>query len=87
MPLPQVAYEVAEGDGPVNALDAALRKALNGAYPGLNEMRLVDYKVRVVNAKIVPGEEFWRNWQSYPPLRRRTRCCRQASLIRMPSPG
>lgn len=44
-------YEVAEGDGPVNALDAALRKALNEAFPGLRDMRLVDYKVRVVNSE------------------------------------
>ncbi len=47
----QVRHEVAEGDGPVNALDAALRKALNGAFPSLREMRLVDYKVRVVNSE------------------------------------
>ena len=44
-------HEVAEGDGPVNALDAALRKALNGSYPALRDMRLVDYKVRVVNSE------------------------------------
>jgi 2-isopropylmalate synthase len=43
--------EVAEGDGPVNALDAAMRKALNGDFPGLSEMRLIDYKVRVVNSE------------------------------------
>ena len=42
-------HEVAEGDGPVNALDAALRKALNGTFPGLREMRLVDYKVRILD--------------------------------------
>jgi 2-isopropylmalate synthase len=47
----QSRHEVAEGDGPVNALDAALRKALNGFYPNLREMRLVDYKVRVVNSE------------------------------------
>ncbi len=45
----KIRHEVAEGDGPVNALDAALRKALNGSFPALNEMRLIDYKVRVVN--------------------------------------
>lgn len=43
--------EVAEGDGPVNALDAAMRKALNGDFPGLRDMRLIDYKVRVVNSE------------------------------------
>jgi len=45
----RVLHEVAEGDGPVNALDAALRKALNEVFPHLAAMRLVDYKVRVVN--------------------------------------
>ena len=44
-----VRHEVAEGDGPVNALDAAIRKALNGTFPNLKTMHLVDYKVRVVN--------------------------------------
>ena len=39
---------VAEGNGPVNALDAALRKALSGAYPQLERMRLADYKVRIL---------------------------------------
>ena len=38
-----------EGDGPVNALDGALRKALNRFYPNLREMHLADYKVRVIN--------------------------------------
>ncbi|KPJ58358.1 MAG: transferase [Planctomycetes bacterium DG_23] len=40
-----------EGDGPVHALDNALRKALERFYPQLKEMRLVDYKVRVINPK------------------------------------
>jgi 2-isopropylmalate synthase len=44
-------HEVAEGDGPVNALDAALRKALEPAFPALARMHLVDYKVRVINAQ------------------------------------
>ena len=47
----QVRHEVAEGDGPVNALDAALRKALNGTFPCLRDMHLVDYKVRVINSE------------------------------------
>jgi 2-isopropylmalate synthase len=46
-----VEHNVCEGDGPVNALDAALRKSLIEYYPSLNLMQLVDYKVRVVNAK------------------------------------
>jgi len=45
-----IRHEVAEGDGPVNALDAAIRKALIDTYPQLHEMHLVDYKVRVVNS-------------------------------------
>src|SRR5262249_46593082 len=47
----QVMHTVSEGDGPVNALDGALRKALLPVYPRLAEMQLVDYKVRVVNAR------------------------------------
>jgi 2-isopropylmalate synthase len=47
----RVRFEVAEGDGPVNALDAALRKALNGNFPNLEKMQLVDYKVRVINSE------------------------------------
>lgn len=43
-------YTVAEGDGPVNALDAALRKALSRHYPAIDALHLDDYKVRVVNA-------------------------------------
>jgi 2-isopropylmalate synthase len=38
----------AEGDGPVNALDNALRKALNNFFPQIQEMKLVDFKVRVI---------------------------------------
>jgi 2-isopropylmalate synthase len=44
-------HTVSEGDGPVNALDGALRKALERHYPRLREMQLVDYKVRVINAR------------------------------------
>src|SRR5262249_60155923 len=44
-------HTVSEGDGPVNALDGALRKALQPIYPGLADMHLADYKVRVVNAR------------------------------------
>lgn len=44
-------HVVAEGDGPVNALDAALRKSLENFYPDIKDVRLIDYKVRVVNAR------------------------------------
>jgi 2-isopropylmalate synthase len=47
----EIRHEVAEGDGPVNALDAALRKALEPHYPNLRDMHLIDYKVRVVNSE------------------------------------
>ncbi len=39
----------AEGNGPVNALDCALRAALNGSFPSLERVRLTDYKVRVLD--------------------------------------
>ena len=42
---------VSDGDGPVNALDGALRKALEKFYPSLMEVHLMDYKVRVINPK------------------------------------
>lgn len=41
----------AEGDGPVNALDSALRKGLEKFYPTLKQMSLMDFKVRVINAQ------------------------------------
>ena len=41
----------AEGDGPVSALDNALRKALGKFYPDLSSMRLVDFKVRVIDGR------------------------------------
>ncbi|MBN1766223.1 MAG: citramalate synthase [Sedimentisphaerales bacterium] len=47
----KVEHRVAEGDGPVNALDAALRIALEPHYPAIKDMQLVDYRVRVVNAR------------------------------------
>lgn len=42
---------VAEGDGPVHALDGALRKALQEFYPELAQIKLTDFKVRVVNTR------------------------------------
>lgn len=44
-----IEHRVAEGDGPVNALDAALRKCLRDHYPQIADVHLMDYKVRVVN--------------------------------------
>ncbi len=45
----QLMHTAAEGNGPVNALDNALRKALLGSYPSLDQVKLLDYKVRVVD--------------------------------------
>jgi 2-isopropylmalate synthase len=44
------AHTVAEGDGPVNALDTALRGALVGFYPQLKRVQLTDYKVRILES-------------------------------------
>jgi 2-isopropylmalate synthase len=44
-------HTAALGDGPINALDNALRKALKDFYPGLSEMHLADFKVRVLDEK------------------------------------
>jgi 2-isopropylmalate synthase len=46
----QEEHTAAEGNGPVHALDRALRKALERFYPEIGRVRLVDYKVRVLNA-------------------------------------
>jgi len=45
----KTAHTVAEGDGPVNALDTALRNALSGFFPALKKVRLTDYKVRILD--------------------------------------
>ena len=45
----QTELTAAEGDGPVNALDRALRKALERFYPSRTSMRLTDFKVRVLD--------------------------------------
>ena len=46
---------VAEGNGPVNALDIALRKVLLATYPTLETMRLIDYKVRILSPQAGTG--------------------------------
>lgn len=47
-----IEHTAATGTGPVNALDQALRRALAQFYPSLAEMRLIDYKVRVINSSL-----------------------------------
>jgi 2-isopropylmalate synthase len=48
----RVEHTAASGNGPVNALDIALRRALGRFYPSIAEMRLVDYKVRVITSNL-----------------------------------
>jgi 2-isopropylmalate synthase len=45
----EVLHTAAEGNGPVNALDTALRKALSGHYPEVAHFHLADYKVRILD--------------------------------------
>ena len=47
----QVLHTAAEGNGPVSALDAALRKALTPLYPSVRQIQLVDYKVRILDGR------------------------------------
>jgi 2-isopropylmalate synthase len=47
----EILHTAAEGNGPVNALDLALRKALAPIYSKIKEFKLVDYKVRILNSK------------------------------------
>ena len=48
----KISHQVSEGDGPVNALDAALRKALLPFFPNMAKVKLDDYKVRVLGSKV-----------------------------------
>ena len=73
-------HTAADGNGPVNALDNALRKALLRFYPSLQAVRLVDYKVRVVDQgsgtkaivrvliESTDGEHFWRTVGASPDI-------------------
>ena len=76
----EVLHTAADGNGPVNALDAALRKALRAFYPQLDLVRLVDYKVRIVDGQAgtgartrvvidsVDGEREWSTMGSDPNI-------------------
>jgi 2-isopropylmalate synthase len=67
----KIEHTAAEGDGPINALDNAIRKALSRFYPEISKIRLTDYKVLVINAKAgtearvrvfiesTDGHEYW----------------------------
>ncbi len=50
-----IVHTAAEGNGPVNALDLALRKALLPNYPALRDIQLVDYKVRILDSESATG--------------------------------
>lgn len=67
----EILHTVGEGNGPVNALDYALRKALEEVYPDLKRIRLTDYKVRVLNERsgtaarvrvLIESSEDGRSW-------------------------
>ena len=45
----EILHTAADGNGPVNALDAALRKALRAFYPHIDSVHLIDYKVRILD--------------------------------------
>lgn len=51
----ELQHTAAEGNGPVNALDAATRKALSAIYPELLDVKLVDYKVRILDSQAATG--------------------------------
>ena len=51
----EVLHTAADGNGPVNALDLALRKALGAFYPALDDVHLVDYKVRIIDGDAATG--------------------------------
>jgi 2-isopropylmalate synthase len=51
----QIVHTVSDGNGPVNAIDRALRKALEPAYPVLADMSLVDFRVRILHASDASG--------------------------------
>src|SRR5690606_5153959 len=51
----RIFHEVAEGNGPVNAMDLALRKAIQQFYPRLHRVNLIDYKVRILDSNRATG--------------------------------
>ena len=51
----QIKHEVDEGEGPVDAINKAMRKALVPIFPSLSDLKLVDFKVRVINSEAATG--------------------------------
>ena len=69
----EVLHTAADGNGPVNALDAALRKALRAFYPQLDGVHLVDYKVRILDGDaataaktrvVIDSAAAWGTWST-----------------------
>jgi 2-isopropylmalate synthase len=69
----EILHTAADGNGPVNALDAAMRKALGAFYPQLESMHLVDYKVRILDGEaataartrvIIESQDGEREWST-----------------------
>jgi len=69
----QTLHTAAEGNGPVSALDGALRKALAPAYPALNDIHLADYKVRILDGTegteaitrvLIDSQDAHRSWST-----------------------
>jgi 2-isopropylmalate synthase len=60
----EISHQVSEGDGPVNALDAALRKALLPYFPVMAKVRLDDFKVRVLGSS-VGSDAMVRVWTTF----------------------
>lgn len=69
----ETVYNAAEGNGPVNALDNALRKCLIAYYPGIQDIHLSDYKVRVLDEKdttaaivrvLIESTDFQNTWNT-----------------------
>ena len=69
----EMLHTAADGNGPVNALDAALRKALRAFYPAIDDVHLVDYKVRILDGEsataartrvIIDSQDGARTWST-----------------------
>lgn len=60
----EISLQVAEGDGPVNALDAAIRKALTPYFPYMEKVRMDDFKVRVLGSN-VGSDAHVRVWSTF----------------------
>ncbi|MEZ4595945.1 MAG: alpha-isopropylmalate synthase regulatory domain-containing protein [Chloroflexota bacterium] len=84
----EVLHTAADGNGPVNALDTALRKALSAFYPELDSMHLVDYKVRIIDgAAATAARPGWSSPHQPGPSSGRPWALRPTSSPRPPWPS